>query len=402
MPTQGQRNHILAGAFTIVCLVGLLVTAIIFSGASEALRPSRSYDVRFPVELGTQGLAEGADVLLGGQKVGNVSSIGFEIDSEGRPSAVIAKARVRSSVTIASDARFELLRPLLGAGAAINIASVGVGPDLGDGDSVNGSIAPPGFLADAGFGDQQREQLRRIFASADEAASNVSELTAALNIEIPPGVRELRKFLERSSLWADRIDTILASVESTAGNVDGGVIEARDALVALRGIVTDNRQAISELVASLNRSVYTFEETSVPEVQKTIEAARRAIESTERATAEAESIVKGNRPSIDRAIANVRLATDQLKLLAIEVRRTPWRALQRPTTKELREQLVYDAAQAYLLASVELAATSDALAAAAEADARDTAELRERLRRAVEGYESSADELLRQLDAEDE
>ncbi|MEO0512290.1 MAG: MlaD family protein [Planctomycetota bacterium] len=408
-----NRTHFSAGLFTLVCLLGLLVSSVVLSGVGDLLSPSTGFGVVFPLSQGTQGLQAGADVTLGGQKVGRVTGVGFERDGRGSPMAVVARVRVRDDLLLFEDARVELVRPLLGAGASINIAAAGAGelagfqgtgPEVADGESLPGLVAAPSFLADAGFGEDQKLQLQNLVANAETASLSARALLESLERQAPAAAESLNEFLARSEGWGDRIDAILESVGSAAGNADVAVVQAREALQELRGIVADNRAVIAEAVASLNRSATEIENGAVPDVAEILASARAAVASVELATDEAASILVGNRPSIDRAVANVRLATDQLKLLSIEVRRTPWRALQRPSTKELREQLVYDAAQAYLLASVELASTGDTLAAAVERGPEDIGveELRAKLSESVRAYEAAAERLLERLDPVDD
>lgn len=53
-------------------------------------------------------------------------------------------------------------------------------------------------------------------------------------------------------------------------------------------------------------------------------------------------------------MANLQLTGDQLKLAAIEVRRSPWRLLYSPSKKELETDNLYDAARSFALAASTL------------------------------------------------
>jgi hypothetical protein len=66
---------------------------------------------------------------------------------------------------------------------------------------------------------------------------------------------------------------------------------------------------------------------------------------------------------LERTIANFRLASDQIKLATIEVRRSPWRLLYSPTDKELATDQIYDAARSFSLAADALNSTADSLQA---------------------------------------
>jgi hypothetical protein len=92
-------------------------------------------------------------------------------------------------------------------------------------------------------------------------------------------------------------------------------------------------------------------------------------------------------------MANFRLASDQLKLTMMEVRRAPWRLLYRPDTKELQYELLYDSARAYATAVSDLRAATESLEAAQAAGGARPAtegatidELIDQVRRALDAY----------------
>ena len=60
-------------------------------------------------------------------------------------------------------------------------------------------------------------------------------------------------------------------------------------------------------------------------------------------------------------MANLRLMSDNLKLTAVEVRSQPWRALYRPTNKELSTQSLYDATRAFAEAASDVRAASETI-----------------------------------------
>jgi N-methylhydantoinase B/oxoprolinase/acetone carboxylase alpha subunit len=82
-------------------------------------------------------------------------------------------------------------------------------------------------------------------------------------------------------------------------------------------------------------------------------------------SAERIRILVGQRASdMETAIANARIASDQLKLTMVEVRQAPWKILAAPTgRKELENEVLYDSVRAYA------SAVSDLRAAAASLDA---------------------------------
>lgn len=412
MPSR-SRNNLIAGTFLIVSLLMFVVISVVLSGVGERLAPSNEYVVRFPMSVGAPGLTGGSAVTLGGQDVGSVTQVEFAPGISGAPDSVDVTVRVRAQIVLHEDARFELVRPLVGAGTLINIAWAGRGPGLlSAGDIVAGTTAPPAFLADAGFGDQQREQLRSIFSSAERATADLASTTRAVSEELPAAVEDVRYaagrargLLEQADRFEAQIERMLSSLESASGGASEAVTDARQALQDLQAAVAENRETVHSMTQSLDRTVRRIEQEGLDDLIAALEDARETSALAREATAEAGGILRGQRPNIERTLANFRLASDQVKLTAIEARAAPWRLLNSPTRKEIAEQLLYDAAQAYLLASVELAQVNDTLAATVERSAQrqsgtedaKISELQDQLAEAVEAYEKSAQNLLERL-----
>lgn len=409
-----SRNNLLAGTFLLVSLAIFLVISVIFSGVGEQLASSRVYVVRFPVAVGAPGLTGGSAVTLGGQNVGRVTDVGFARDEAGVPFAVDVSVRVRSELTLHEDARFELVRPLVGAGTLVNIASPGGGPSvLDEGGIVAGTAAAPAFLSDAGFGAEQQAQLRSIFASAEQATADLASTTRAVSEQLPEAIEDVRfaagrarELLDASADFEDQIGQTLATIDRAAIGTEGAIEEARAALENIRATVATNRQTLTQVIDSLGRTSERVENELLDDFAAAVAEARRTTALASSAAEEADGMLRGQRPNIERTLANFRIASDQVKLTAIEARAAPWRLLNKPTRKEIAEQLVYDAAQAYLLASVELAQVNDTLAATVERAAQrapgsqddEIAALRAQLAASVERYEEAAEALLDRLD----
>ena len=66
-------------------------------------------------------------------------------------------------------------------------------------------------------------------------------------------------------------------------------------------------------------------------------------------------------PDINDTLANARLAAQQLKLTMLEVRRSPWKVLYRPTPTELEHEMLYAAARSFALAASDLKAASESV-----------------------------------------
>jgi hypothetical protein len=134
-----------------------------------------------------------------------------------------------------------------------------------------------------------------------------------------------------------------------------------------------------------------------PTIDAMLVDARSAMESTRKAVERADALLAESSPSLRRTVANARLASDQLKFTLEEVRRSPWRLLYRPDTRELEFELLYDSARIYASAVSDLRDASAALEeASASANAtgstlsgRRAEDLNAELTRAFESYRAA-------------
>jgi hypothetical protein len=95
----------------------------------------------------------------------------------------------------------------------------------------------------------------------------------------------------------------------------------------------------------------------------------------------------GQRPVLERMVANLQLSADQLKLATIEIRRSPWRLLYKPDEKELETDNLYDAARSFALAAGTLDAATQSLQAVAEKTPNDQAKIEEMVKHLEALYE---------------
>jgi ABC-type transporter Mla subunit MlaD len=138
-----------------------------------------------------------------------------------------------------------------------------------------------------------------------------------------------------------------------------------------------------------------LDQQTITQVNEAIAKGRDALEVFSSSLSNLSTVVKQETPSLHRTIANLRIMSDQLKLVAIEVRSQPWRLLHTPTTKELSTQVLYDATRAYAEAASDLRAASEALQAVQ--NEQGAAETSEHLSKALEKYRAAEKALMDEL-----
>ncbi len=422
MSRKSKRNNILAGLFLLGSLGLALVISFVLSDLS--LTPSTPYVVQFDLREGATGLKPGSKVLVGGQEVGKVTRIEFQRDTEDRPVAVLVSVKIRSDLVLYDDTVAFLDLPLLGNLSAVTIPDAGGdlpnAKPLESGGIMRGTLAPPAFLTQAGFGPAERERVQRVLIGIDDAVVQMNDLLDRLDpvvsdsvVSARDGLADVRKliadFSAKAPGWTDRIDRTLEDVNTVTADMrvigadareliaDGrkGMNEAREVISSVQDAVDTNRPGVDRIVGNVESATQTFNDETLPRVNSAVaeleERSKAAGEFLERVRLLLDEQV----PSIRRTFANLRLTSDQLKLVATEIRAQPWRLLIRPSTKELETQLVYDAARAYAESVSDLRAAGEALQLALERpDATSPAMLEEiaRLRDELNAHVSRARE----------
>lgn len=428
-----QKANLLAGTF----LFGGVVLAIVMSFvlADVSLTRHTEYTVRFSLEDGATGLSPDASVRVGGQQVGKVKSIRVEHDDAIDDYAVHVVINIRADIQLYEDAWAHLEVPLLGTGSAINIPYLGTGKGidtpqgtsakLEPGETLVGSIAPPVFLANAGFGPQQREQLQQMFADTQRALSEFADALETIRPQVQPVAddaaatvaaarRSVESFESDFADWRSNVSSTLDNASTASEQLPTMVDEAKliladagEMIKSGRAVVDDNRPRIDNILANTDTITARVNDEWIPRGSNLLDDAREGVQTYTDAGAHINTILAEQQPGLERTLANLRVASDQFKFLAIEARSQPWRLLHRPDTKELENQLLYDSARSYALAVADLRAASESMEAiitrtglTGKLDLDQMQTMRAKLQQAFEGYAAAESDLLdRMIDA---
>lgn len=312
-------------------IVAAAVIIVKLAGLQDYIGRS-TYVVEFDLTESVAGLKTGAEVRLGGRKIGAIRAVetGERIGGGGMVNLV--KIGVDSKIKIHKDARAELKKSLLGDSGTINFPSLGdpASGDVDDGDRIDGVIPPFDLFAQAGYGDRQKKQLEAIF-------DNVAE-----------GSKSFRTVIEdfKGEPYA----------------------QLKEVIARAQAYLKDNQEDVREGVKSVRAATKDFEEFAArinkeyaDKISKMLDRGNDAVDRATIALEKADHIIDENRPAIRSSMANFRLASDQLKSTLLEIRRSPWRLLYRPDTRELEFELLYDAARSYADTVTNLRTASESL-----------------------------------------
>lgn len=388
MARKKAVNNVLAGTF----LVGSVVLAVFISFMLSDIEFARTtrYEFRFPLKQGAPGIEPGSPVTLGGQKIGMVTSVDF-LYHEGPSEAAIGVrvfARLRTRDVIYENALVYIERPILGALSGINIASAGTPdaaphqgatPRLEADEWIHGRTASA-LMTQAGL---PPEGFAGLFAKTEELTDKITKMVDQIGPHVKPGMEKVNETIEnvremtaatRADLpkWRSQIDSILTNSEETTAKF-GPLVDKTDLLLgdiqASAKTVTDlidtNAPKVNQIVDDVAATTKHVREKSLADLDEAFAKAKTSINSFGEAIVNLDTIARQETPNIRRMLANGRLASDQLKLLMTELRAQPWRILIRPSSKEIEQQLVYDAARAYADAVSDLRAATETLDALA-------------------------------------
>jgi ABC-type transporter Mla subunit MlaD len=388
-----SKSSLIAGSFLIFGLIGFVIISSIVSGAIGRLHPTNSYNIRFALSQSTAGLKPGATVLMGGQPVGRVSRVSFLSEGE-ETVGVNVIVKINSGQVLFGDSVFVLERPLIGVGASINIINGGTAAagTLEPGSTVTAGLAVPTFLAAAGFGAEQIKQVQAIISDTKDIVARTDQITAELEDDLEQVLTNLNEFTE--NLTAIETDIIADSTGDAVNEFRALVEESRDLLRA-------NRPRVDDVMSSAQRTMARFENEHTSALLETIEKTSEAADNLAEVAEQSSQILATETPAIKRTLANARLASDQLRLAMIEIRRNPWKLLGQPDKKELKEELFYDAARAYALVASDLqdagASLESALAKPGATDEELIRQLSEDVKSALVRYKEAEVRLLEQM-----
>lgn len=389
-----QRNNLIAGLFLLGSIGLALFASFLLGGVS--FQATNTYRVVFDLGTGAPGVEPGSPVAVGGLEAGTVTEVSFA-STNGTVTGVAVTFDLDDAVTLTDDTVVYLEKPLLGALSSLNIPALGTGAAATDTTDLAGRGSPPAFLADAGFGSEQRGQLQRMLANGDEFSAAlllVSERWIREGDQITENVRAIAESMrdlsdrltEQSPAWSEDITATLEQVRGFATELDT-ISASADARMG----------EVSELIASVQSAV----DENRPVIDATLADARgtaaetRAAAGDARATiGEAQDLLARERATIRRILSHMLTASQQVALTAQEVRSEPWRVLFRPDTKELETQLLYDAARALTTASAQLSDAAAGLAAAGENASDEDRAAVEALR---EQLQTASEQLLERL-----
>ena len=374
-----KSDNLKAGVFVLIGFILSLMVVFSLTDFERLFEKKQDVTVFYRLSDGLKGLTERAVVTLGGQPIGEVVRIRNSTEGEmGRVVGKLVTVKIPDRFHVFDNAVFELDVPTIGSGTKLNIRSVGSGKAYDPGKSIDGSIARSEltrqFAENMGIEDLQRTQIQEIIVNVKDLSITLKEDVPRLSARLQEAVRKLEPMLDEVHAGMTDLRAAVASVRSFTADMDErrekwfGRIDsisgaADETMASVRDLIKDKDPALRQSVDNVTDITQRVRREMMAKVEEALDKAVQAVENVKKSSAELKAFVVGQRPVLERALANAQLTTAQLKLAAIEIRRSPWRLLYEPDDKELETDNLYDAARSFALAAGTLDATAQSLQA---------------------------------------
>ncbi len=369
MAGEKVSNSVRAGAFLITCL------ALAFAVWYALLRANpfetrNQFIIRFTLEDGVAGLARGSAVQVGGLQRGRVLEV--------RPRILPQTGDVDDIlVTIELDTDIHLFRrtttgPLdpddgaqvvrvaspLGNTAIINFISVGV-PNMAHGSASN--EIKPGDTIDATEGSGLLASLMGPdnAARVGDILRHVASFSKSLDEHGSPMLADAQGIVSKVSGdyegWRKDIGSSLRNADESLARING--------YLAPKGKVDDFLDQAVGFAGAAKDVMVEARDTAMPKIESILDYGLASVISLDTILAQAQAELTADIPTLRSFLSNAREAATQLKLGTLEVRRNPWRLLNKPGPTEIANENLYQAASDFAVATSELNVASDSLRA---------------------------------------
>jgi len=371
-----QRDDFWAGLFLLVGIALTLVVIFILADFRMLTQSYQQVQVLYLLEDGVDGLKHGAVVELGGLPVGSVDRIEDQLE-DGKVTGKLVTFSLPADYRLHGDAVIELEKPPIGGGTALNIRYVGRGDPYQAGDPpLEGRRANSDLVRDMvrelGIKEAQKQQLRQII-------DNVTSITTGVRSDYPVMSKRVKGVVDQAGPVLAKAEAAVADIQATAKDTRALVADARersnvwfaradavsknidDSAAQVRLFLKEKDPVVRESVDNVQAVTRRVREQTLDQIATAIGKADHAMDNARQITSEVKAFTAQQRPTLERAMASFQLTAAQLKLASIEIRRSPWRLLYKPTEQELESDNLYDAARSFAQAAEVLDATAESL-----------------------------------------
>ncbi|MEC9157795.1 MAG: hypothetical protein VYB77_06685 [Planctomycetota bacterium] len=409
--SEKVQNDFKAGVFVFVSL-GLAIAVLVVLSGWDPFVSRVPYKAQFSVSAGINGLSEGSNVKVGGLDRGTVTEVmpKFETEADGTQElkSLIVSFELDPQIKLYENASVARYLPLLGGMGWLNFTSVG-GPTKENPDA---KPLEPGSVIQAGAGGGMMATLlgpanalrtTGVLENVYEFSEFLTQIPDEWDADVKPMLIDVRRMVAqlRSDYdgWAKRITLALTRVDDASEKLDSAMGQVAPLLTTAQGeldqigdLLDENTPRVSStmenLVAMTDDGREVMNEIRVKtmnQVEELMQRGLNGIKTLDEALTRIDDELILRMPDITMTLANLRQATSQLKLVALEIRRSPWKILYTPSTDVLEHENLYESARSYVMATSELESAAQSFQTVFEMSP-EALEQRPQLREDVEKY----------------
>ena len=406
-----SRNQDFTLGLTVITLAALFLASFFFLMRSPIFGPDKqTLEIHFSLDDGLTPLTQSSPVLLRDAiKVGEVTQvevIGGDADHPNQP-VIVVTAEIDAEIKLFNDCRITTNQPVIGGGGFVSILDVG-NPQAGVadlnylrgerpqslqaaiGDLSDWLLAPDGFLnrLDRTLSPEVEDSLmQKVMLSLDDINAMTESLRMQLTIadqnslmrdvvSIASNINELTAAL-REQVRADNDAAVLTKVHVALTSLNETLIDVREMVADARPKVDATLSSVAsatnkidtalleQLRSELNRD---DPESLIGRIHGALKRADASLENIVTITEAAEKLVILNRPELNRTIAAIAEAADELNSGINELRTQPWRILYPPEEGEQAKVVAFNAARLFATAARDLDSVTQRLEVLREAD----------------------------------
>ena len=431
---KDKANELKVGVVVLVCLVLGLAVALQLSNWQQWLEPKNTLTFKVPYQARIGGIMAGWPVTIGGVTVGSVEKIwsaSEPIDKDDTEEKVNSKdaeseqpgtsdetqtpeaqqpeeksevARKTTATytyfTFTVPSKYELYKdceltpaaqPIGGAGELM-ITNFGSNGDLlKDGDEV--------FSKSLGKSDiaKMMDKAKKVMSDVQKIAENFKSVSDKSRFEkIMANIQKFTEKLKKAS-DKDQFEKTMANIkEITEKLKKASEKDQFEKTMANIQEITENLKSASDkeqfekIIANIRKATENFKDISdKTRFEKIIADIQKITTDLKQVSSKARETASVSQPQLEKIVANIRSASEEMKQAIREIRWNPWRLLHDPTKRELRTQNLLTAARAFSSGASDVQATTARLEGLLEARGDDMAGDDAELIKAIEELKAS-------------
>lgn len=367
--SERQRNNVKAGVFVSVAIALGLGVVIVLTGALEKFRRStKTYTVVFDVASGVPNLKRGSEVRVGGLRMGAVTKITPRLVPGSKTLKDIeVEFNLDDQAQLFTDAQIFVSAPLIGSEGWLDIPNVG----MSNQEATSGipGATSAGFLTTL-LGGDNKAKTETIVNNVVEFSDFLANVPVEYDTKVVPiiddvkattgDVRSIASDLRTNKwpTWSGKVDEIMTWAASLQDRVNGAIDEGTGLLTDARGVIGENRESIKSAVANVDDITKRVKNETMEKVHQLLDSGQQGVDSAVATLRNLQVDYDGWSTELGETLGNATIASQQLKLATIEVRRSPWKLLYRPTADELQHELLYESARSFAVAASDVKAAA--------------------------------------------